>query len=52
MPLGDVLSLSKYMRTNTKSRCIPNGMLFVGVAYFFYQAIIPNGIFFERVFEK
>ena len=36
MPLG--------MRTNSKSCCIPNGMLFVVVEHFFYRAIIPNGI--------
>ena len=50
MPLGDVLSLSKYMRTNTKPSCIPNGMLCVVVEHFLYQAIIPNGIKKERIF--
>ena len=42
MPLG--------MRTNTKSRCIPNGMLHVVVAHFFYRAIISSGIKRERIF--
>ena len=40
MPLG--------MRTNTKSRCIPNGMLRMVFEHFFYRAIIPNGIPFKK----
>ena len=40
MPLG--------MRTNIKLGCIPNGMLHVGFAHFFYRAIIPNGIQFKK----
>ena len=31
---------------------VPNGMLFVDVAHFFYQAIIPNGIFLNVFYFK